>query len=118
MRDFSKATCPRKKKVPANRVKVQRKPLNLKKYLRPLKNVTLGLEGLILIFAVLYFAKSALGSITFFRVKSVEVSSCKRLSRDEILAMAGVEPGRDLLRMNLKRMGEQIRSEEHTLELQ
>jgi cell division septal protein FtsQ len=41
-------------------------------------------------------------------VKTIDVSSSKRLSRDEILAMAGVEPGRDLLKMNLKRMGEQI----------
>src|SRR5450631_93233 len=108
MRDFSKSAIQRKKKVAVNRVKVQRKPLNLKKYLRPLGRIALGLSGIALIYGVLFVAWRALGSATFFRVKSVEVSSCKRLSRDEILAMAGVEPGRDLLRMNLKRMGEQI----------
>jgi cell division protein FtsQ len=108
MRDFSKSTIQRKKKVAVNRVKVQRKPLNLKKYLRPLGRIALGLSGIALIYGVLFVAWRALGSATFFRLKTVEVSSSKRLSREEILAMAGAEPGRDLLRMNLKRMGEQI----------
>jgi cell division septal protein FtsQ len=108
MRDFSKTTTQRKKKVAVNRVKVQRKPLNLKKYLRPLGKLALGLSGVALVYGMLLFAWRVIGSATFFRLKTVEVSSSKRLSRDEILAMAGVEPGRDLLRMNLKRMGEQI----------
>ena len=43
-----------------------------------------------------------------FSLKSIEVSSAKHLTRDEILGLAGVEPGKDLLRMNLKRMGEHI----------
>jgi cell division protein FtsQ len=108
MRDFSKNSCQRKKKVAVNRVKVQRKPLKLKKYLRPLGKIAFGLTGAALVYGVLFLAWRALGTVTFFRVKTVEVSSTRRLSRDEILAMAGVEPGRDLLRMNLKRMGEQI----------
>jgi cell division protein FtsQ len=108
MRDFSKTTIQRKKKVAVNRVKVQRKPLNLKKYLRPLGKLALGLSGIALVYGVLFVAWRALGAATFFRLKTVEVSSSKRLTREEILSMAGVEPGRDLLRMNLKRMGEQI----------
>ena len=108
MRDFSKTSNQRKKKVAVNRVKVQRKPLNLKKYLQPLGKIALGLAGVALVWGVLFFTWRALGSATYFRVKTIDVSSSKRLSRDEILAMAGVEPGRDLLKMNLKRMGEQI----------
>lgn len=108
MRDLSKKSSPRKKRVAVNRVKVQRKPRNLKKYLRPLKVLALGLAGAGLMYAVLFLAWRAVSAVTFFRVKTIEVSSTKHLTRDEILAMAGVEPGRDLLRMNLKRMGEQI----------
>lgn len=108
MRDFSKKPALRNRKVAVNRVKVQRKPLNLKKYLRPLKKIAIGLAGAALVYGVLFFAWRLVGSATFFRVKTIEVSKTQRLSRDEILAMAGVEPGRDLLRMNLKRMGEQI----------
>src|SRR5476651_778413 len=104
MRDFSKTTIQRKKKVAVNRVKVQRKPLNLKKYLRPLGKLALGLSGIALVYGVLFVAWRALGAATFFRLKTVEVSSSKRLTREEILSMAGVEPGLDLLRMNLKRM--------------
>jgi len=108
MRDFSKKPALRNKKVAVNRVKVQRKPLNLKKYLRPLGKVALGLAGVALVYGVLFLAWRVLSSATYFRLKNIEVTSSKRLSREEILAMAGVEPGRDLLRMNLKRMGEQI----------
>jgi cell division protein FtsQ len=108
MRDFSKTSSQRRKKVAINRVKVQRKPLNLKKHLRPLGKIALGMTGMALIYGVLFFAWRTLGSATFFRLKTVQVSHTMRLSRDEILSMAGVEPGRDLLRMNLKRMGEQI----------
>ncbi len=36
-------------------------------------------------------------SATFFRLKTIEVSSAKHLTREEILALAGVEPGKDLL---------------------
>lgn len=108
MRDFSKNPNQRKKKVAVNRVKVQRKPLNLKKYLRPLGKAALWLTGVAVVWGALFLAWRVISSTTFFRVKTIEVSSTRRLPREEILAMAGVEPGRDLLRMNLKRMGEQI----------
>lgn len=107
MRDFSSSTYQRKK-VSANRVRVQRKPLNLRKYLRPLGKILPGLMGVILVCGVLYSGYRALCSFTPFRLKNIEVSPSKRLTRDEILGIAGVEVGRDLLRMNLKRMGEQL----------
>lgn len=107
MRDFSSSTYQRKK-VAANKVKVQRKPLDLGKYLRPLGKIALGLAGVALVCTVVFICYRAAGAATFFRLKNIEVASSKRLTRDEILAIAGVEPGRDLLRMNLKRMGEQL----------
>ena len=107
MRDFSSSTYQRKK-VSVNRVKVQRKPLNLRKYLRPLGKILFGLSGAALMCGALFSGYRALSSATPFRLKNIEVSPSKRLTRDEILGIAGVEAGRDLLRMNLKRMGEQL----------
>ena len=107
MRDFATSTYQRKK-VTANRTKVQRTPLNLKKYLRPLGKITLGLSGVAIVCLIIFAIYRALDSATFFRLKTIEVSSSKRLSREDILAISGVEPGRDLARLNLKRMGEQL----------
>lgn len=107
MRDLSTPRYQRKK-VAANRVKVQRKPLNLKKYLRPLGKIMLGLAAVTLVSGLLFAGYRSLCSITFFRLKTIEVSAAKRLTREEILATAGIEPGRDLLGMNLKKMGEQL----------
>ena len=107
MQDFSKSTYQRKK-VAINKVKIQRKPIKWGRYLRPLGTIALGAAGISLIFGIVFVAYRAIGSTTFFRLKNIEVSSAKRLSREEILALVGVETGQDLARMNLKRMGEQL----------
>ncbi len=107
MRDFSSSTYQRKK-VASNRVKVQREPLDLKKYLRPLGRIASRLAGVTLVCALVYAAGRALNSATFCSLKIIEVASTKHVTRGEILAMAGVEPGKNLLRLNLKRMGEQL----------
>jgi cell division septal protein FtsQ len=110
MRDFA-APKRQRKKVQINKVKVQRKPLDLKKYLRPLKvllPMLPKLAGAIAIFALVVVGYRALGKLTFFKIKNIEVSESKRLSREEILAVAGVDKGGDLLRVNLKRVGEQL----------
>jgi len=107
VRDFSNSTYQRRKVAP-NKVKIQRKPIDLKKYLRPVAKITVGLFGIILLGFVSLGVYRALGSITFFSLENIEVSSAKRLTRDEILGLTGITPGKDLLRMNLKRMGEQL----------
>lgn len=107
MRDFANSTYQRRKVAP-NKVKIQRKPLDLKKYLKPLARITGGLAGLALIGLLLYGASIAIDSVTFFSLKNIDISSTKRLTRSEILALTGIEPGKDLLRMNLKRMGDQL----------
>lgn len=107
MRDFSSSTYQRKK-VAANKVKVQRKPIEWGKYLRPLRRYALAAAGVSLVIGIVFAAYRAVSSATFFRLKNIEVSSAKRLTQNEILALAGVEAGQDLARMNLKRMGEQL----------
>jgi cell division septal protein FtsQ len=107
MRDFANSKYQRRKVVP-NKVKIQRKPLELKKYLRPLGKIVVGLVALSLVCGILYGIYRALDATTFCRLRNIDVSSTKRLTREEILGLAGVEAGKDLLRMNLKRMGEHI----------
>ena len=107
MRDFSSSTYQRRK-VAVNKVRIQRKPINWGKYLRPLGTIALGVAGISLAFGIVFVAYRAIGSTTFFRLKNIEVSSAKRLTREEILALVGVEAGQDMARMNLKRMGEQL----------
>jgi cell division protein FtsQ len=107
VRDFSTSTYQRRK-VAVNKVKVQRKPIEWGKYLRPLRTIALGTAGVALICGIVFAACRLIGSTTFFRLKNIEVSSAKRLTQEEILALAGAEAGQDLARMNLKRMGEQL----------
>lgn len=107
MRDFSKSTYQRKK-VAANRVKVQRKPINWGKYLRPLGKLTICVIGASLICGAVFAGYRTVCAITPFRIKNIDVSSTERLTREEVLAIAGVEPGMDLLRMDLKSVGEQL----------
>jgi cell division septal protein FtsQ len=107
VRDFSSSTYQRKKVAP-NKVKIQRKPIEWGKYLRPLRTVALGAAGVALAVGIGFVAKRVIGSTTFFRLKNIEVSSAKRLTQNEILALVGVEAGQDMARMNLKRMGEQL----------
>lgn len=108
MRDYATSRYQRSQKVTPNKVKIQRKPIDWKKYLRPLARVA-GISACIVIAAgIIYGGYRAAGAVTFFRLTRIDVSPAKRLNREEILAQAGIEPGQDLARLNLKRLGEQI----------
>ena len=107
MRDFANSSYQRKKVAP-NKTKVQRKPLDFKKYLRPLKMVLTGVALFTLTSGILYGMYHVVSKVTLFSLKSIEVTSAKHLTREEILGLAGIEPGKALLSMNLKRMGEHI----------
>lgn len=107
MRDFAKSSHQRRKVAP-NKIKVQRTPLNLKKYLQPLKIFASGLVVLMLVGSIPYGCYRAITAVTLFSLKNIEVSATKHLTREEILGLAGVAPGKDLLRMNLKSMAEHI----------
>jgi cell division protein FtsQ len=107
VRDFSRSTYQRKK-VAVNKVKIQRKPIEWEKYLRPLRTIALGSAGVALLSGIVFGACRVIDSTTFFRLRNIEVSSSKRLTREEILALTGVEIGQDMARMNLKHMGEQL----------
>lgn len=107
MKDFANSSYQRRKVAP-NKVKIQRKPIDWKKYLRPLGKAASGLALLALTAGVVYGVQRAVSSVTFFSLKNIEVTSTKHMTRDDVLELAGIEPGKDLLRLNLKRMGEQL----------
>lgn len=107
MRDFAKSSYQRKKVAP-NKVKIQRTPRDFKKFLRPLKAAATWLTVVVLVSSVLYGCYRAISRVTLFSLKSIEVSNCTHITREEILDLGEIEPGKDLCRMNLKRMGEHI----------
>jgi len=107
MRDFANSSNQRKKVAP-NKIKIQRKPIDFKKYLRPLKIIITGVALFTLTSAAIYGIYRIVSKVTLFSLKSIEVATAKHLTREEILGLAGVELGKDLLRMNLKLMGEHI----------
>ena len=107
MRDFANSSYKRGK-VAQNKIKIQRVPRDYKKILRPLKTIATGVVALSLVAGLFYGGYRALSSVTVFSLKNITVSSAKHLTREEILGLASVEPGKDLFRMNLKRMGEHI----------
>jgi len=107
VRDFANSSYKRGK-VAQNKIKIQRVPRDYKKILRPLKTIATGVVALSLVAGLFYGGYRALSSVTVFSLKNITVSSAKHLTREEILGLASVEPGKDLFRMNLKRMGEHI----------
>lgn len=107
MQDFANSSYQRRKVTP-NKVKIQRQPLDLKKYLRPLKFIATVLATLSLAGGIVYGGYRTITRVTLFSLKSIELSSTKHLTRDEILGLAGIEPGINLLSLNLKRMGEHL----------
>ncbi len=106
MRDFAKLS--QQRKVTPNKVRVQRKPVDYKKYLRPLTYAVVGVALCSLVAGVLYGGYRAINAVSLFSLKTLDISPCKHLTRDEIVGLAGVEPGKELLRMNLKQIGEHI----------
>lgn len=107
MRDFANSSYQRRKVAP-NKIKVQRAPLDLKKYLRLLKIFASVLVTAILVGGIPYGCYRVITTATLFSLKNIEVSTAKHLTRDEILGLAGIDLGKDLLHMNLKSMGEHI----------
>jgi cell division septal protein FtsQ len=94
--------------VAPNKIKIQRTPLDLKKFLRPLKMAGTGLVGVALTGGITYGCYKLLTSVTLFSLKSIDIATTRHLTRDEIIGLAGVEPGKDLFGLNLKRIGEHI----------
>jgi cell division septal protein FtsQ len=91
-----------------NRLKKQRKPVNYRSFFKKAARLAGGIIVLALVVVVGYELYGVLAHTTFLRLDRIEVNTLQRLTRDEVIALAGVKPGDDLLTMKLKRVGEQL----------
>lgn len=96
------------KKAPKNRMKVKKEPVDLRKFLLPVLRI--GSRAVLVLLAGGLLAASAhqLLKTTPFPVQKVEVRGIQRLTREEIVALAGVSLGQDMLALRLKTVGSQV----------
>ncbi len=99
-----------KKTRPAgkNRLKKQRKPINYRGFFKKLVRLVGGLLVVALVALTGYEIYGVVARTTFLRLERIEVSELKRLTREEVIGLAGVKPGDDLLSLRLRRIGEQL----------
>ena len=105
MRDLSS-----KKVKPStrNRMKKQRKPINFRSLFKKAIRIVGGILLVALVAVTGYEACGFLTRTTFLRLERIEVNQLKRLTREEVIGLAGVRPGDDMLSLRLRRIGEQL----------
>jgi cell division protein FtsQ len=114
MRDLKHATRkPTKvvKPVGINRVKQtkkERKPLNIRRHLKRAGKFFAGVALVALIGFAGYHVYCAVSRIVLFKLDTIEVTHNRRIDRREIIALANVRAGDDLIRLNLRLIGEQL----------
>lgn len=87
------------------REKKPRKPIQFRKMLRNAARACIALVLLTLVWTVCSEAYELVARMTFFKLERIEISRLKRVSREEILSLAGVRLGDSLLMLDLKRIG-------------
>jgi cell division septal protein FtsQ len=91
-----------------NRLKKQRKPINYRWIFGKVLRIAGGIMVLSLVGVVAYQLYGILSRSTLLRLEKIEVNRLQRLTRDEIIALAGVRPGDDMFSLRLKCIGEQL----------
>lgn len=91
-----------------NRLKKQRKPINYRSFFKKGVRLIGGVLLAALVGLIGYEAYGVIGRTTFLRLERIEVSELKRLTREEVIGLAGVKPGDDMLGLRLRRIGEQL----------
>lgn len=95
-------------RVAQNRMKRERKKIDLRGIVKKSSRIA-GIAVVVVLAGLMgYEAYSLAARASFFRLERIEVNRLTRLTRDEVLAQAGIQVGDDLLRLNLGRMGEQL----------
>lgn len=90
------------------REKKPRRPLQFRRALRKAARLCAAFVLVTLAWTVYAEVSELVSGIRLFSLERIEVSRMKRVSRDEIIALAGVKPGDPMLRLDLKRVAEQI----------
>lgn len=91
-----------------NRMKRERRRMDLRGLMRKLSRAVVCLSVVALVGLLGYEAYSLMASATFFKIENIEVSRLNRLSRAEVIAQAGIKPGDDLMSLHLGRIGDQL----------
>ena len=114
MRDLKHATRrPTKvvKPVVQNRsrqAKKERKPLNIRRHLKRAGKILGSVALMAMVGFAGYHAYRALSRVILFKLDTIEVTRNHRIDRREIIALANVRNGDDLIRLNLRKIGEQL----------
>jgi cell division protein FtsQ len=99
------------KPVGVNRVKQakkERKPLNIRRHLKRAGKFFGGVALVALLGFAGYHAYHLVSRIILFKLDTIEVTRNRRIDRREIIALANIRVGDDLIKLNLKWIGEQL----------
>jgi cell division septal protein FtsQ len=91
-----------------NRLKKQRKPINYRSFFKKAARLAGGFTVFSLVAVVGYELYGVVIHTTFLRLDRIEINSLKRLHREEVIALAGVKPGDDMLAMKPRHIGEHL----------
>lgn len=109
MRDLHhKKMQPQRTRNRQKRERKQRRPLQFRSLVRKTARVCVGLLLVTVLWVVCVEVYELVTTATPFRLERIEITRTKRLTRDEILALAGVKPGDPLLRLDLRRMADHM----------
>jgi cell division septal protein FtsQ len=109
MRDLHhKRMPPQRSKNRQKRERKPRKPIQFRRFLRKAARICIGFFLVTVVWVVCVEVYELVTTATPFKLERIEISRTKRLSRDEIVALAGVKLGDPLLRLDLRRMAEHM----------
>lgn len=91
-----------------NRMKREKRRINLRGLVKKLSRTIVFLSVAALCGLLIYEAYCLMARSTFFKIEKIEVSTLNRLTRADVIAQAGIKPGDDLMSLHLGRIGEQL----------
>lgn len=91
-----------------NRLKKERKPINFRGFFRKAARVSCIMLLVALAGAASFEAYAIVSRTTFLRLERIEVLNLRRLTREEVVELAGVKQGDGMFALDLRRIGEQL----------
>ena len=101
-------TLNKQKVASRNRFKRQRRKIDVRGLLKRSVRLLSVVVVVSLIGLICYGACGFISRTTFLRLERIEVTGFKRLSRDEVISLATVRAGDEMLGLRLRQMGEHI----------
>lgn len=99
---------PQRNRNRQKRERKPRRPLQFRRMLRKAARVCIGFMLVTLVWTVICEVRELVTGLTLFSLERIEISRMKRITRNEIIALAGVKLGDPLLSMDLQHMAEQL----------